>query len=192
MNSLTIKPSEHTLKSLVLSGLFLLGMSGQQNAYAQDNLRQNVRITMTVLAPSCVIKPEDKAMEVDFGTINSRDLYLYHRTAGQQFRLHLEECDPKVAQKVKVKFAGQESREQPGLLAFNHGSSASGAAIGMEKLDGTPLPFNKTAQFALTGTNSNHVIPFQAYIKADPNALLQNKIGVGEFNAMATFELSYE
>ncbi|MDX7988991.1 type 1 fimbrial protein [Xenorhabdus sp. 12] len=192
MNSLSIKLPEHTLKSLVLSALFLLGVSGQQSAYAQDNLRQNVKITMTVLAPSCVIKPEDKAMEVDFGSITSRDLYLHHRTQGQQFRLHLEECAPKVAQKVKIKFAGQESTEQPGLLAFNYGSSASGAAIGVEKLDGTPLPINKTAQFALASTDSNHVIPFQAYIKADPSALLRNKIGVGEFNAMATFELSYE
>ncbi|PHM37420.1 Fimbrial adaptor, MrxG [Xenorhabdus mauleonii] len=192
MNSLSIKLSEYTLKSLILSALFLLGVSGQQSAYAQDNLRQNVRITMTVLASSCVIKPEDKAMEVDFGNINSRDLYLHHRTQGQQFRLHLEECDSKVAQKVKIKFSGQESKEQPGLLAFNYGSSASGAAIGMEKLDGTPLPVNKIAQFALASTNNDHVIPFQAYIKADPNALMRNKIGVGEFNAMATFELSYE
>ncbi|WP_426576366.1 fimbrial protein [Xenorhabdus stockiae] len=192
MNSLNIKFSDYARKLLVLPALFLLGVSSLQNAYAQDNLRQNVRITMTVLAPSCVIKPEDKAMEVDFGSITSRDLYLYQRTPSQPFRLHLEECDPKVAQKVNIKFVGQESKEQPGLLAFSHGSNASGAAIGMEKLDGTPLPFNKTAQFSLAGTNSSHVIPFQAYVKADPKALLQNKIGVGEFNAMATFELSYE
>ncbi|MEX0446323.1 fimbrial protein [Xenorhabdus sp. SGI246] len=182
----------YALKTLVPPVLFLLGIGSQQGAYAKDNLRQNVRITMTVLAPPCVIKPEDKIMEVNFGNIINRDLYLYHRTPSQQFRLHLEECDPRVAQKVKIRFVGQESREQPGLLAFSHGSSASGAAIGMEKLDGTPLPFNKTAQFRLSDTSSNNVIPFQAYVKADPSALLQNKIGVGEFNAMATFELSYE
>ncbi|WP_367963396.1 fimbrial protein [Xenorhabdus sp. SGI246] len=192
MNLLSMKLFYYALKTLVPPVLFLLGIGSQQGAYAKDNLRQNVRITMTVLAPPCVIKPEDKIMEVNFGNIINRDLYLYHRTPSQQFRLHLEECDPRVAQKVKIRFVGQESREQPGLLAFSHGSSASGAAIGMEKLDGTPLPFNKTAQFRLSDTSSNNVIPFQAYVKADPSALLQNKIGVGEFNAMATFELSYE
>ncbi|WP_416777303.1 fimbrial protein [Xenorhabdus budapestensis] len=192
MNLLSMKLFNYALKTLVLPILFLLGIGSQQSAYAKDSLRQNVRITMTVLAPPCVIKPEDKIMEVNFGNIINRDLYLYHRTPGQQFRLHLEECDPSVAQKVKIRFVGQESREQPGLLAFSYGSSASGAAIGMEKLDGTPLSFNKTAQFRLSDTSSNNVIPFQAYVKADPSALLQNKIGVGEFNAMATFELSYE
>ncbi|MBC8944998.1 MULTISPECIES: fimbrial protein [Xenorhabdus] len=192
MNLLSMKLFHYALKTLVPSVLFLLGIGSQQGAYAKDNLRQNVRITMTVLAPPCVIKPEDKFMEVNFGNIINRDLYLYHRTPSQQLRLHLEECDPRAAQKVKIRFIGQESREQPGLLAFSYGSSASGAAIGMEKLDGTPLPFNKTAQFRLSDTSSNNVIPFQAYVKADPSALLQNKIGVGEFNAMATFELSYE
>ncbi|CDL85894.1 fimbrial protein [Xenorhabdus cabanillasii] len=192
MNLLSMKLFNYALKTLVPPVLFLLGIGSQQSAYAKDNLRQNVRITMTVLAPPCVIKPQDKTMEVNFGNIINRDLYLYHRTPSQQFRLHLEECDPRMAQKVKIRFVGKESREQPGLLAFSHGSSASGAAIGMEKLDGTPLPFNKTAQFRLFDTSSNNVIPFQAYVKADPSALLQNKIGVGEFNAMATFELSYE
>ncbi|WP_340621626.1 fimbrial protein [Xenorhabdus siamensis] len=192
MNLLSMKLFHYALKTLVPPVLFLLGIGSQQGAYAKDNLRQNVRITMTVLAPPCVIKPEDKVIEVNFGNIINRDLYLHHRTPSQQLRLHLEECDPRVAQTVKIRFVGQESREQPGLLAFGHGSSASGAAIGMEKLDGTPLPFNKTAQFRLSDTSSNNVIPFQAYVKADPSALLQNKIGVGEFNAMATFELSYE
>ncbi|MDX7998967.1 type 1 fimbrial protein [Xenorhabdus sp. Reich] len=187
MNPLSIKLSKY-----VLSTLFLFGIGSQQGAYATDNLRQNVRITLTVLAPTCSIKTEDQRMEVDFGNILNSDLYLRHRTAGQPFYLHLENCDPRITKNLKIKFLGDESRELPGLLAFSSGSQAYGAAIGMEKADGTPIPFNKTSEFPLLANSRNNVIPFQAYVQAEPRALQQKKIGSGQFSAIATFEVNYD
>ncbi|SFU57245.1 fimbrial protein [Xenorhabdus koppenhoeferi] len=183
MNSLSIKLSRY-----VLSVLFLLGIASQHSAYANDNLRQNVRITLTVLAPTCSIKTEDQNMEVDFGNILNSDLYLKHRTESRQFDLRLEDCDPRITNRLKIKFLGETSKELPGLLAF----SLAGLAIGMEKTDGTPMPFNKTSEFQLLANSKNNVIPLRAFVQAEPNAIQSKKIGIGEFTAIATFEVNYD
>ncbi|MBI6549097.1 fimbrial protein [Xenorhabdus lircayensis] len=187
MSPLSIKLSRYAL-----SALFLFSIGSQQSAYAKDNLRQNVRITLTVLAPTCSIKTEDQKMEVYLGNILNSDLYLKHRTEGQQFYLNLEDCDPRITKRLKIKFSGQTSQELPGLLAFSSGSRAYGAAIGMEKVDGTPMPFNKTAEFPLLANSRNNVIPFRAYVQAEPRALQRKRIGAGEFSAIATFEVNYD
>ncbi|MGJ0637100.1 fimbrial protein [Xenorhabdus bovienii] len=187
-----MSPLNMKLSKYVLPALFIFGIGGQKSAYAQDSMRQNVKITLTVLAAPCVIKTEDKAMEVYLGRILNRDLYQNHRTPGQHFELHLEECDPRVAQSLKIRFMGPESRALPGLLAFGADSRASGAAIGMESIDGKPLPFNKVSKFPLSRTSSSNVIPFRAYVQAEPRAIQQNRIGAGAFSAIATFEVSYE
>ncbi|MDE9445861.1 type 1 fimbrial protein [Xenorhabdus bovienii] len=187
-----MSPLNMKLSKYVLPALFIFGIGGQKSAYAQDSMRQDVKITLTVLAAPCVIKTEDKAMEVYLGRILNRDLYQNHRTPGQNFELHLEECDPRVAQSLKIRFMGPESRALPGLLAFGADSRASGAAIGMESIDGKPLPFNKVSKFPLSRTSSSNVIPFRAYVKAEPRAIQQNRIGAGAFSAIATFEVSYE
>ncbi|MBD2802177.1 type 1 fimbrial protein [Xenorhabdus sp. M] len=180
------------LSKYVLSALFLFGIGSQQDTYAKDNLRQDVRITFTVLAPTCTIKAEDQRMEVNFGEIHNKDLYQKQRTAGQQFNLHLENCDPRITKRLKIKFSGQTSQALPGLLAFSPGSLAYGAAIGMEKPDGTPMPFNKPTEFPLLANSRNNVIPFRAYVQADPSAIQRKEIGAGHFSAIATFEVNYD
>ncbi|AOM41263.1 fimbrial protein [Xenorhabdus hominickii] len=187
MSQLSIKLSRYAL--LVL---FLFGVAGQQSAYAKDNLSQDVKITLTVLAPTCSIKAEDKSMEVEFGSILNSDLYLRHRTIAKPFYLRLENCDPRITKRLKIKFSGQTSSELPDLLAFSSASSAKGAAIGMEKVDGTPMPFNKTSEFPLLANSRNNVIPFRAYVQAEPSALQRKKISTGPFSATATFEVNYD
>ncbi|SFN39612.1 fimbrial protein [Xenorhabdus japonica] len=187
MGSLSIKLSKY-----ILPALFLFSINSQQNAYAKDNLRQDVNITLTVLAPTCSIKTKDKKMEVDLGNILDRDLYAKHRTEGKPFYLNLEDCDPRITKRLKIKFLGEPSHELPGLLAFSSGSRAYGAAIGMEKTDGTPMPFNKTSEFPLLANSRNNVISFRAYVQAEPRALQRKKIGSGEFSATATFEVNYD
>ncbi|MEQ1964066.1 fimbrial protein [Xenorhabdus khoisanae] len=187
MSPLSIKLSKY-----VLTGLFLLGINSQQITYAQDNLRQDVKITFTVLAPTCSIKTEDQNIEVDFGNISNRDLYQKHRTENQRFSLRLENCDPRVTKRLKIKFAGESSKELPGLLAIRSTAGTGGVAIGMETTDGTPIPFNKTSEFPLLADSRNNVIPFRAYIQAEPSALQEKKIGVGRFTAIAAFEVNYD
>ncbi|OTA21462.1 Fimbrial adaptor, MrxG [Xenorhabdus beddingii] len=187
-----MNPLSSKLSQCVLPALFLFGMSSQQIAYANGNLQRDVKITFTVLAPACSIKAEDKAMEVYLGEILDRDLYAKNRTAGQPFYLNLENCDPRITKRMKIKFSGQTSRELPELLALGPGSRARGIAIGMEKVDGTPMPFNKTSEFPLLADRRNNMITFQAYVQAEPSALRQHKMGSGEFSAIATFEVNYD
>ncbi|MBD1226340.1 fimbrial protein [Xenorhabdus griffiniae] len=187
MNPLSIRLSRY-----VLPMLFLFGMGSQQRAYAQDNLRQDVRITLTVLAPTCSIKTADKNIEVDFGNILNSDLYLKHRTEGELFYLYLNDCDPQMIKRLKIKFLGEASEELPGLLAMRSNGRLHGVAIGMEKIDGTPMPFNKTHEFPLLANKKENAIPFQAYIQAAPRAIQEKKIGFGPFTAIATFEVNYD
>ncbi|MBC8950616.1 MULTISPECIES: fimbrial protein [Xenorhabdus] len=187
MNPLSIRLSRY-----VLPMLFLFGIGSQQSAYAQDNLRQDVRITLTVLAPTCSIKTEDQNIEVDFGNILNSDLYLKHRTKGELFYLYLEDCDPQMIKRLKIKFLGEPSEELPGLLAIRSNGRIRGVAIGMEKIDGTPMPFNKTSEFPLLANKKENVIPFRAYIQAAPRAIQEKKIGFGPFTAVATFEVNYD
>ncbi|PHM70654.1 fimbrial protein [Xenorhabdus kozodoii] len=187
MNPLIIRLSKY-----ILPMLFLFGFGSQQRAQAQDNLSKNVRITLTVLAPTCSIKTKNQNIEVDFGNIVNNDLYLRHRTKGQQFYLYLEDCDPQMIKRLKIKFLGEQSQTLPGLLAVRSNGSIRGIAIGMEKIDGTPMPFNKTSEFPLSAGSSTNVIPFQAYVQADPRVIQEKKIGVGQFTAIATFEVNYD
>ncbi|CDG16441.1 MULTISPECIES: fimbrial protein [Xenorhabdus] len=187
MNPLNIRLSRY-----VLPMLFLFGMGHQQSVYARDNLRQDVRITLTVLAPTCSIRTEEKNIQVDFGNVLNSDLYLKHRTEGRQFELNLKDCDPRMIKRLKIKFLGEPSQELPGLLAVRSNGSLRGIAIGMEKIDGTPMPFNKTSEFPLLANSTENVIPFRAYIQAAPRVIQEKKMGVGQFTAIATFEVNYD
>ncbi|MDC9593046.1 fimbrial protein [Xenorhabdus sp. IM139775] len=187
MNPLSIRLSRY-----VLPMLFLFGMGHQQSAYAQGSLLKNVRITLTVLAPTCSIKTKDRNIEVDFGNVLNNDLYLKHRTEGQRFHLYLEDCDPRMIKRLKIKFLGEPSPELPGLLAVRTNGNLRGIAIGMEKLDGTPMPFNKTSEFPLLTNSTENVIPFRAYIQAAPRVIQDKTMGVGQFTAIATFEVNYD
>ncbi|MDX7991028.1 fimbrial protein [Xenorhabdus littoralis] len=192
MSLLSIKLSKY-----VLPALFLFGIGSQQIAHAninakeQGNLRKEVRIMFTVLAPTCSIKAEDKNIEVDFGDISNRDFYQNHRTESRNFNLRLERCDPRVTKSLKIKFSGETSKELPGLLAVKSTARTVGVAIGMEKTDGTQMPFNKTSEFPLSDSRNNE-IPLRAYVQAEPSALKEKKIGVGQFTAIATFEVDYD
>ncbi|CAM3842898.1 fimbrial protein [Xenorhabdus thuongxuanensis] len=187
MNPLSIRLSRY-----ILPMLFLFGIGSQQSAYAQDNLRQDIRITLTVLAPTCSIKTEDQNIEVDFGNILNSDLYLRHRTKGKPFYLYLKDCDPQMIKRLRIKFLGEMSQELPGLLAVRSNDRLHGIAIGMEKIDGTPMPFNKTSEFPLSANSRDNMITFQAYVQATPRSIQEKKIGVGPFTAIATFEVNYD
>lgn len=67
---------------------------------------------------------------------------------------------------------------------------ATGVAIGMEKPDGTPLPFNKATP-GYTLVNGTNDITLQAYVIGEPNAITAQTIAAGDFTATATFELAY-
>ncbi|VXD00455.1 conserved exported hypothetical protein [Enterobacterales bacterium 8AC] len=162
----------------------LLILSGSGHA-------EDVRLYGTLIADACVITPGDETVELKFFDVRDRDLYTDTRAPSQNFDIRLTECDLTLGNVVKVKLSGTESTELPGMLKLDAGSVASGVVIGLETESGQPLALNQgQASYTLTaGTNQ---LRLRAYIQGEPSALAGRTIGIGPFNATATFTLDYE
>ncbi|HID9711677.1 fimbrial protein [Serratia marcescens] len=165
--------------------LFSLGVSGMVRA--ADNLYMHGAL----VAEPCVIQPGDEDIQLDFGTVVDKYLYLNQRTLSQPFELRLSECDLSLGKTVSITFKGEENPQLPGLLALAASSEASGIAIGMETAQGRPLPLNSAGgKYPLQ--NGSTVIAVQAYVRGEPETLAKKTIGRGAFNAIATFNLDYQ
>ncbi|WP_375056776.1 fimbrial protein [Zobellella sp. DQSA1] len=144
-----------------------------------------------LVAEPCVIPPGEELIELDFGTVIDKYLYLNQRTHGQPFQLHLAECDPAIGNSVTVTFNGVESTALPGLLALDGASQASGIAIGIETREGRPLPLGEPS-LVLALSEGDNLLEFKAYVRGEPQAIASEAIARGPFSAVATFSLEYE
>ncbi|VEI61921.1 Fimbria A protein precursor [Serratia fonticola] len=171
-------------KVLAMAGLTLLASFAAVGA-------DNVRFHGALVAEPCVIPPGEESLQLDFGTVIDKYLYLNQRTHGQEFVLHLTECDLSIGTTVQVMFSGTENPNLPGLLALDGASQASGIGIGMETPEGNPLPLNLAGQkYPLT--KDSNLIAFKAYVQGEPEAIAHETIERGPFSAVATFSLEYE
>ncbi|CAI0882361.1 Major MR/P fimbria protein precursor [Serratia entomophila] len=143
-----------------------------------------------LVAEPCVIPPGKENIELDFGTVIDKYLYLNQRTPGKEFSLQLTECDLSLGETVSVSFSGTESVALPGLLAINSGG-ASGIAIGLENTAGELLTLNQPAGKQRLQAGSN-IITLRAYVRGEPEAIKNSAIGRGAFSAVATFLLHYD
>ncbi|MGQ6230873.1 fimbrial protein [Serratia sp. IR-2025] len=151
----------------------------------------SINYSGSLVAEPCVILPGDEEIQLDFGTVIDKYLYLNTRTLGQQFEIRLAECDISLGKTVKVTFSGTENTVLPGLLAIDAGSGAKGIAIGLETLEAKPLPLNKPSDdYVLQEGNSR--IALKAYVQGELQAITNRTIGYGPFSAVATFSLEYE
>lgn len=154
---------------------------------------ETVQFDGTLVEDACEVYPGDENIELDFGTIVDKYLYLNTRTHSQPFTIRLINCDLVLGKEVQVTFMGTESAALPGLLALNAGSQASGIAIGLETGNGTPILLNKAKNYIQqlhTGNGNN--LNLKAYVEGEPTRLLTKTIGRGAFEATATFMLEYE
>lgn len=165
-------------------GILLLGSFTAQGA-------DNLNFHGALVAEPCVIPPGKENLQLEFGTVVDKYLYLNQRTQGQRFELHLADCDLSLGASVKVTFSGDENRSLPGLLALATGSQASGIAIGMETAEGDAIALNKTGPKNLLIKDDN-VVVFKAYVQGEPEAIANKTIARGPFSAVATFNLEYE
>lgn len=155
---------------------------------AEDN---NVHMYGAIVAEPCIISPGNDEIHLDFSNVVGKYLYLNTRTIGQQFEIRLAECDLSLGKSVKVTFSGNESIALPGLLAIETSSEASGIAVGFETLNGKKMLINKKSDEFLLQKGSS-IIALKTYIRGEPQAIENNTIGYGTFNAVATFSLEYE
>ncbi len=151
----------------------------------------NMHFSGALVAEPCTLRPGDEDIRLDFGTVVDKYLYTYGRTPGEAFSLVLQDCDISLGNSVKVTFSGAESAALPGLLRPDGASLAKGIALGLETAAGAPLALNKPSESYAIGKGSNS-LQLQVYIRAEPEALAQKKIGLGTFSAVATFGLEYQ
>lgn len=154
---------------------------------------ETVQFDGTLVEDACEVYPGDENIELDFGTVVDKYLYLNTRTHSEPFTIRLMNCDLVLGREVQVTFMGTESTALPGLLALNTGSQASGIAIGLETQIGTPIILNKAKNYIQqlhTGNGNN--LNLKAYVQGEPIPLLTKTIGRGAFEATTTFMLEYE
>jgi type 1 fimbria pilin len=76
------------------------------------------------------------------------------------------------------------------MLKLDAGSMAKGVAVGLENQDGSPLKIN-VASPTVALQAGDMALGFQAYVQGEPDALINRRIGHGQFTATTTFLLDY-
>ncbi|SFN55285.1 Pilin (type 1 fimbria component protein) [Izhakiella capsodis] len=158
---------------------------------AQPQGNNNVQFHGTLVTAPCVIPPGEQNITLAFGTIPDKQLYADIRTPDSPFSIHLTHCNTKAMKTVMVSLVGAESRAIPGLLALDAGSTAKGIAIGLETAGGQPLKLNQETP-AQKLSDGDNTIQLEAYVMGEPAALADMSLKDGNFQATATFMLTYE
>ncbi len=139
-----------------------------------------------LIDPACSLDKD--RITVDLGRIYDQYLYKNLRTPGTLFELHLKYCDLTHTNKVKIKFDGVRNTALPTFLVV-YGSTVKGIAIGLETAAGQELSLGNIEAYSLLA--GDNVIKLNAYIRGEPNAILNKTIKPGAFTALATFTLEY-
>lgn len=151
----------------------------------------NLYFSGSLVNEPCVLAAEDAQVELDFKSVVNKELYLNGRTLGRPITLRLQNCQLGTGKsKVSIMFSGPESVDPPGLLVLQS-ADVTGVLVGLETTDGKALVLNKIHDMGglVKGDNS---ISFNAYLKGEPQALVDRSIGVGVFSAILRFVVDYE
>ncbi|MCR1574215.1 fimbrial protein [Klebsiella aerogenes] len=153
---------------------------------------ENLRFHGSLVAQPCVIEPGDEHIELDFGSVIDKYLYINQRTHSQPFVIRLSKCNLALGKMVSLSFLGTESVGAPGKLALDATSQASGIAIGIEDREGKAILINQgnSSRYPLQ-SGVNRII-LHAWVEAEQEALSTKSIVRGPFSAVVTFKLNYE
>ncbi|NTY87327.1 type 1 fimbrial protein [Serratia fonticola] len=151
----------------------------------------NVHFRGALVADPCTLRVTDENINIDFGSIVEKYLYLNTRTLGVPLVLHLDDCDLSLGNMVKLTFSGTENSRLNGLLAISGASQTSGIGIGIETQQGNKVAIN-TGSYNQGLISGNNTISLRTYVQGEPDAISQKTINPGDFTASATFLLEYE
>ncbi|WP_449556081.1 fimbrial protein [Huaxiibacter chinensis] len=169
--------------------LTLTGLTALMVAASATLAADNMILTGTLRAHACSLHPDDNTINVVFGELGTRDLYLNGGTREQPFSIRLLDCNPAVANEVQITFDGQRNPFIPGSLALNSGSAASGVAIIIS--DANKHQLNPGTALTLPVIAGNNTLLFHRRLQVEPDALNNEGIISGNFSANATFTLFY-
>lgn len=74
---------------------------------------ENMYFHGALVAEPCVIPPGKEVLQLDFGTIVDKYLYMSQRTPGMPLVIQLAECDLSLGKTVLLTFSGSESLGLP-------------------------------------------------------------------------------
>ncbi|WNN49339.1 fimbrial protein [Siccibacter colletis] len=151
-------------------------------------VESNLQFGGTLVSDPCDLDPETTDLEIDFGSVIEKDLYLHTRTQGVPVVINLINCDTTLGDAVSLTFKGTENSALPGMLAVT--GTAAGIGIALETQDGSPLPFNRATP-SMTLAQGNNSIALRAYVTGEPEAIKNQTMTPGDFSAIATFEMEY-
>lgn len=164
-------------------------LGAANTCYAGDT---TVRLHGTLATDACLIAPEDKSLEVDFGMIVDKALYQHQRWISKIFTIHLIDCDVRLGNYVQITFKGDESTALPGMLAVK--PAEMGIAIGIETMSGQKILINRddnSGMYVQDVSNGTTMLVFRGWVQGEPESLSDKTVQRGIFNAVATFHLEY-
>jgi type 1 fimbria pilin len=147
----------------------------------------------TVIALPCEVASGDEVINIDFGKVNVKEIYLNKKVAVKSLNIHLEHCRTDVFNSVSVTFNGTEDSALANHIAITPDGQdgASGVAIGFQELNGTPIKLGEpTATHTIT--EDSMVLSWQVYLEGAPEAIEHQTIRYGSFGATATWTLNYQ
>ncbi|MDX4945558.1 MULTISPECIES: fimbrial protein [Providencia] len=170
--------------TLLLSSLLFSSWSARADSTV------DIHYKGTLIALPCTIEPGTENPYYDLGVTPTKSLYRFTRTSGFLITFELKDCDTSLGSIVKASFSGPVNSE--GLLMFTPNSEAKGAGIGLEYLDGRPIPIDGSTDYAVPLRDGDMTIRLKAYVQGEREALANKKLVSGNFTAVMTYTLSYE
>lgn len=157
-------------------------------------LDNNLSVTGTLVTEPCALDVDQNTLTVDFGTVIKKGLY-GEPTRPQPLTVTLTGCDLSLGASVSLVFTGTESSGLPGYLAAT-GDGGAGVAIGLETLDGTAIPVNAVSPVYdlaanLQADGATVLLPLQAFVQAEPDAIRDHSLVSGDFSATAVIAATY-
>ncbi|HGN1950968.1 TPA: fimbrial protein [Providencia stuartii] len=170
--------------TLLLSSLLFSSWSARADSTV------DIHYKGTLIALPCTIVPGTEDPYYYLGVTPTKSLYRFTRTSGFLITFELKDCDTSLGSIVKASFSGPVNSE--GLLMFTPSSEAKGAGIGLEYLDGRPIPIDGTTDYAVPLRDGDMTIRLKAYVQGEREALANKSLVPGNFEAIMTYTLSYE
>ncbi|HGO5291052.1 fimbrial protein [Photobacterium damselae] len=175
----------------IFINIFFLCYSLSSNAFM-------VKMNGELVENACEIAPDSINKDVVFQDISVKDINsggsIYLK---KKFSLRFINCDLSTFHTLKLKFFAIKESEMLGDKDYYvrvNGVNANKIGIGLLNSDFSPLKLeeyhNNNLGSAISGKEI--IVDFFAFIKGTPDAILNNSIVPGSYDATATFEVFYE
>lgn len=177
--------------SMLAHTLVLLMLTGGGHAVAQNLMFQG-----SLLDAACQLDPGSMSPTVTLPASGVRQFNrLPGRSGTETFSIRLVNCSaPMVGKVARLSFSGTGEAALPGYVAVNGGNTGR-LGIGIIDTDGSSLLSLGNEHHSGKGdtlTGSTLTMTFKAFVQATPEALAQQSVVPGDYDAMVNFTVAYQ